>query len=349
MTAPVAPGATNFSRRLLAVVGIGLLVFVAWQLIDLLVLTFAAIVLAVALHALARSMHRRLRIPQAWAVMPALLLIAAVLAILAWFVGDALVSQLASLRTKLPDAANAVQAWLRGHSLGQSLLNLLQEARQSDVPWGSVLNTAGVTVVALGNVALILILAIYLAAAPDTYRRGALRLLPVVYRDRVDAALSASASALRKWLLGQAISMLFIGSTTTIGLTLLGIPLAFAVGLVSGALAFIPFFGAIIGGMLAVLVAFIEGPQAALYVAILALAIQQIEGNVLMPLVQRWAVALPPVLGILASVVFGVLFGVVGVLFATPLMVVVMTLVQRLYVEDFLEQSNKSQSPSRNR
>jgi len=337
MPDPHSPGATTFAQRLLAVAGIVLLVFVAWQLIDLLLLSFAAVVFAVVLHALAQTLHRYLRIPSQWAFMPALLLIAGLIGIVGWFVGDALISQLATLRAKLPDAAQAVQAWLRSHTIGRQTLDLVQDAQQSGVPLTPLLNTAGITVVAFGNAALIVILAIYLAAAPNTYRRGTIRLLPVAYRERVDRALHASASALRKWLLGQAVSMLFIGSATTIGLTLLDIPLAFALGLVSGVLAFIPFFGAIIGGVLAVLVAFIQGPQAALYVAILAIIIQQIEGNLLMPLVQRWAVSLPPVLGILASVVFGVLFGVVGVLFATPLMVVLMTLVQRLYIDDFLE------------
>jgi predicted PurR-regulated permease PerM len=86
------------------------------------------------------------------------------------------------------------------------------------------------------------------------------------------------------------------------------------------------------------LLAFTEGPRAALHVALLCVAIQQIEGHVLMPLAQKWAVQLPPALAIAAAVVFGMLFGFVGVLFATPLMVVTVVMVQRLYVEAFLEQ-----------
>ena len=114
---------------------------------------------------------------------------------------------------------------------------------------------------------------------------------------------------------------------------------ALAVGLIAGLLAFIPFFGAIAGGLLAVLLAFMDGPSAALHVVLLCVAIQQVEGHVLMPLVQKWAVELPPVLGIAAAVVFGALFGIIGVLFATPMMVVFVTLVRKLYVEEFLERS----------
>jgi len=121
------------------------------------------------------------------------------------------------------------------------------------------------------------------------------------------------------------------------GLWLLGVPMAFAEGAISGLLAFIPYIGAIVGGVLAVLLAFMQGPQTALYVVILVFAIQQIEGNVLMPFIQRWAVDLPPVLGISATVMFGILFGVMGVLLATPAMVVLIVLVQHLYIKGVLE------------
>jgi predicted PurR-regulated permease PerM len=114
------------------------------------------------------------------------------------------------------------------------------------------------------------------------------------------------------------------------------VPLALSIGVISGVLAFIPFFGAIVGGLLAVLLGFMQGPETAIHVVILAIAIQQVEGHILMPLVQRWAVNLPPVLGLAAAVMFGVLFGLMGVLLATPMMVVLMVLVQKLYVEGVL-------------
>ncbi len=101
-----------------------------------------------------------------------------------------------------------------------------------------------------------------------------------------------------------------------------------------GLLDFIPFFGPIASGILAVILAFIQGPQQALYAAILCIAIQQLEGFVLIPIIQRWTVALPPALGILAVVVFGLLFGLPGAVFATPPIVVLMILVKTLYVEN---------------
>ncbi len=120
---------------------------------------------------------------------------------------------------------------------------------------------------------------------------------------------------------------------------LLGVPLALALGLVAAVLEFVPFFGPIASGSLAVLVAFAQGPQLALYVAMLFLVIQQLESNVMVPMVQRWAVSLPPVLSVAGVIVFGSLFGIAGVIFGTPLMVVTMVLVRRLWVMPIEEDS----------
>ena len=170
-----------------------------------------------------------------------------------------------------------------------------------------------------------------------TLGQGLLRLLPPRRRPAFQAAMEASGEGLKKWLLGQGVAMLMVGVTVGIGLALLGMPLAPALGLISGLLEFVPFFGPIASALLAVLVAFAQGPQEALYVAIFFVVIQQLEGNVVIPFVQRWAVHMPPLLSVLAVVVFGTLFGVAGVVFGTPLMVVTLVLVERLYVRDTLE------------
>lgn len=181
---------------------------------------------------------------------------------------------------------------------------------------------------------LILILGLYLAATPGLYYRGFIQLMPKGIRPQIDAAMRDAGRGLRRWLFGQMISMLAVGSLTAVGLHLLGMPLALSVGIIARLLGFIPFFGPIASGILAIVLAFTQGPQQALYVAILCVAIQQLEGFVLMPLIQRWTVALPPALGLLAVVVFGLLFGLPGAVFATPLMVVLMILVKKLYVDN---------------
>jgi hypothetical protein len=123
---------------------------------------------------------------------------------------------------------------------------------------------------------------------------------------------------------------------TASGLALIGMPLALPLGIIAGVLEFVPFFGTIGASALIVLLAFTQGEAQALYAALVCLAVQQFEGYVIQPFVQRWAIALPPALGLIAVVVFGVALGPLGVVFAVPLMVVIMLLVQRLYVEGAL-------------
>jgi len=128
-----------------------------------------------------------------------------------------------------------------------------------------------------------------------------------------------------------------------LGLAVLGMPLAAAVGFISGLLEFVPFFGAIASALLGTLLAFAQGPTQALYVGIFFFVIQQLEGNLVVPLVQRWAAHLPPVLSLLAVVIFGSLFGVEGIVLGTPLMVVLIVLVKKLYVDRQVEPPSQAE------
>jgi predicted PurR-regulated permease PerM len=325
------------SSTLFLALALGLLLLLAWRLSDVLLLLFGAVILAVALGAVAAPLQHRLHLSQRVAVGVTVTLTFIVVTAGSWLVGDQLVEQANDLRERLPAALDQLGAWASNFRIGVALQEVWKGANTEDVPWASVANAATSTLGAIGSMGLLLVVGVYLAADPTLYRLGLVRLVPLAYRDRIDGALLASGGALRRWLLGQGVSMLFVGSATAIGLALLGVPLALTVGLIAGVLAFVPFFGPIASGLLAVLLAFTQAPTQALYVLGLCVAIQQVEGNLLMPWVQRWAVELPPVLGITAAVIFGLLFGLPGVILATPLMVVAMVLVQTLYVEGMLE------------
>lgn len=147
------------------------------------------------------------------------------------------------------------------------------------------------------------------------------------------AAFDASSAALRGWVKGQGVSILFVGAATAAGLALLAAPFALILVVVAALLDFISFIGPIVDGALAVLLAFMDGPRMALNVALLMLAIQQVEGNLLVRLLHRWAVDLPPALALVSVLIAAGIFGWPGILLATPLMVVAMVLTQRLYVQ----------------
>lgn len=128
--------------------------------------------------------------------------------------------------------------------------------------------------------------------------------------------------------------MVAVGILTTVGLWIAGVPLAIPLGILSMILDFVPFIGPLLAAIPGILVAFSQGPEVAVYAALVYFGVQFVEGNVLMPMAQKWAVHMPPVLGLLSIVAFGLVFGVMGVLFAMPLTVVTMVLVQRLWIDN---------------
>jgi len=336
----VSRGADNpntearFALRVSIALAIATLFAAAWWLSSVFILLFGSVILAVALDAGASRLAQVTPLSERWSLVAVVVLIVATLALLFWLLGAQVATQFATLRTTLPQAAATAREWLNGSSVGLTLLDLYESAKDGDVPWSRVAVFTTAAVGGIVNAVLILVLGLYLAAAPRMYYRGFLKLVPEGFRPQVDGAMLAAGRGLRRWLFGQFLSMLAVGVLTALGLFALGMPLALSLGLIAGLLAFVPFFGPIASGILAVVLAFTQGPEQALYVAILCIGIQQVEGFVLMPLIQRWTVSLPPALGMLAVVVFGLLFGLPGAVFATPLMVVLMILVQKLYIEN---------------
>jgi predicted PurR-regulated permease PerM len=197
----------------------------------------------------------------------------------------------------------------------------------------------------LADVVLLFFVGLYLAASPRTYTEAALKILPHPRRARVREVLSAVGATLRRWIGARLILMATNAIVTALGLWLLGMRLPITLGLLSGLLNFVPNLGPIIAAVPAVLLAFVEGPRMALYVALFYFGYQMFDGYVLTPLVQRRTVALPPALTIMSQVLMGVLFGTIGVLVAVPLTAAVVLAVNMLYLHDVLGEPAEPASP----
>lgn len=190
------------------------------------------------------------------------------------------------------------------------------------------------TLAVLGGLILILFVAIYIAVDPGLYHRGLLHLFPHRIRPRASEVLSELATMLRRWLAAQFIAMLVIGSVTTGVLLLLGVRAAVALGIIAGLLEFIPYVGPILSAIPAVAMAFLTGPTMALYVVVAYTVIQQSENHLLIPLLMKRGIDLPPVITILSQAVMGLVFGFLGLLVAVPLVSAGMVLTKMLYVHD---------------
>ncbi len=257
----------------------------------------------------------------------------------AWLLGARVVEQATELVQQVPKSKEQIQHYLDAHPWGRELLEEAPRAAESFAQAGQLSRVTGLASGAAGLLLSVLVVAfvgIFGAAEPSLYKDGLLHLVPASHRERVAAAIDAVVFNLRSWLVGQAILMLAIGTTSAIGLWLLGVPLALTLGVLTGVLEVIPYIGAWLSAVPAALIAFQLGPWHSLIVLAFYLGIHIFEGYVLSPLVQRRTVHLPPALALVAQVLLGDLLGVLGLLIAAPLTVSVLTIVKIFYVQDAL-------------
>lgn len=310
--------------------------------IDVVLLVFGAVLAAVFLRGLADPLRKVIKVSETKSVLIVsfllLLIVAGAISALAPSINE----QVQNLRVELPKSAREVGNFVSKNNFGRTILKQLPSADSvmAKIDGGSVLSSVGgffsSTVGAVGNFFILLLLAIYLATEPRFYADGLTKLFPIGSRPRVRHVLDEIGVTLRWWLIGKTASMIFIGLLTWIGLSIVGVPLALTLGLIAGLLSFVPNFGPIVSALPAILLAFIDSPIKALYVALLFIAIQIVESNLVTPYIERQTVELPPALTVFAQVALSVFLGGVGLVLATPLVAFVVVLVQTVYIEDVL-------------
>jgi len=215
-----------------------------------------------------------------------------------------------------------------GSQLRAKILGQLSGATQYFFPFLSS------TLAVAAGIVLVLFLAIYVAVEPQTYHDGLMHLFPHDARVRAGEVLTAIATVLRKWLVTQLIAMLVIGTVTTVVLLLLDVPAAFPLGVLAGLLEFIPTVGPILSAVPAIAMGFVDSPEKALWVTIAYVGIQFLENHLLIPLLMREGVDIPPAMTIIAQALMALVFGFLGLLVAVPILAAGMVTVKMLYVED---------------
>jgi predicted PurR-regulated permease PerM len=309
----------------------------AYLLSDVLLLVFAAVVLAVGLDGLARIIAERLPVSRGWALAGIGAGIAAFLLTTFGLSAARLAQQFRDLGAEVMDFVERAQSWLEDRGALAMIDDLDTDEGSFVGAAGSVANhamTFGMSAVgALSSFAILIVLTFFLAANPQLYRGGLIRLIPPNARSKAEDTLSSLAHALRWWFLGQLVSMAVLGVTVGLGLFVLGIDLWLALAVLTALLTFIPFLGPLIATVPIVAVGFSEGTQTGLIVLAGYVVIQNIEGTVLVPMIQQKAVNLAPALLIAVQVLLSLVFGLIGLILAAPLTVVAMVAVQKLWVE----------------
>ncbi|MFP4298654.1 MAG: AI-2E family transporter [Spirulinaceae cyanobacterium] len=318
-----------------------ILLMVAWAIVDALILLFIGVVTAVILRTLAKPIARYTPLNIKAAILIVILLLLVLLALGGWLFVPEIVNQTEALVTQVNQAIIQLEQFLLQYNWGQDLLETIFRQDPTQLPFQDlfprVTDTFSLTVETLTNFFFILFIGLFLAWNPELYRSGIIRLIPPMGRKRAREVIDAIIEGLRGWLLGQFISMCTIGLVVGVGLSILGIPLAFLLGIISGVLEFVPILGPIVSSIPGILIAFTLGFTNTIYVTLFYLVVQQIEGNLLTPIVQRHTVDLPPALTLTVIFIMGLLFGPFAIFIATPLAATFLILIKMVYLEDVLK------------
>lgn len=328
----------RFVRRVLIATGLVLLVLFLWEIRHALLLTFTAGVIAVLVSAAAELPERWFGLARRHGVVATVVLLLAATVVAAWLVGAQASQQVRDLAAAVPKALTALQDRLGlpagatgGESKGGADLVTMWNAFV-----GPVTSFGLGAATALTEAILVVIGAAYLAIAPDLYVDGVLKLAPRERQPHLRQTILACGHALRRWAAAQAVAMVLVGTMAGLGSWALGLPSPVAIGLFAGITEFVPVLGPIAGSVPPLVLALGHGYATAAWTLGLFIVIQQVESNLITPLIQDRMVSIPPALMLFSVIAFGLLFGWLGLLVAAPLTVVAMVAVQKLYVQDTL-------------
>jgi predicted PurR-regulated permease PerM len=352
--------------QLLGLFVIATCVYILWQIRELLLLLFAAVVLSTALNRLARRLQQS-GLSRVWAVLLAVGMLLAVLAGFFFLIVPPFASEFRQLADLLPTAIDRLTPWidqvranipsqLAPYLLPQNLssrnFSLSQQLQQQLQPLVSqLLGGAGAfvsnTLGAILSFLLVMVLALMMLAQPRAYRKTFVRLFPSFYRRRIEGILDQCEVALGRWIIGALISMSVVAFLSVIGLSILRVRLALAQGILAGLLNFIPNIGPTLSVVLPMTIALLDGiGWKSIAVLILYILIQQFESNFLTPYVMAQQVSLLPAITLISQVFFATFFGFLGLILALPLTVVGKVWLDEVLIQDVLDQwgSDRKQS-----
>jgi predicted PurR-regulated permease PerM len=297
-----------------------------WLTLRVDLVIFAGMLLAIALRRLAEWVSGLIGTATGRALALVLVLIALFCAGIGWLFSQEIAGQIAQLSVQLPAALTTVAHAISRSEFGKRVLAHVNLSAFRTSPaaiaariFGAAANLAEVA----GAAVVIVVIGIYGAAEAPLYTGGALRLVPPPRRPRAAAILHRTADAIWYWLLGRLLAMTLLGAMATAGLWLLGVPLPFALGFLVGLMSFVPYLGSVAAALPCVVI-------------LLFILIHMVEGYLLVPLIQRRLVHLPPALTLSAQLVLGAIAGIPGLVLATPLVAAALVLIRMIYVEDVL-------------
>ncbi|WP_158859792.1 AI-2E family transporter [Lunatibacter salilacus] len=335
----------SYTKKVLIAAGIFIpIILILWLFgvaFKVLLLILAAVLVASLFRGIAGYIHRYVKIPMGWSLLASVLLVIGFFALAGLLIAPQVGDQVNQLAEKLPETIQSAKEKLNQSPQGRKLVDQIPEnplkwlQEKSDVLKQSM-GVFSATFGILTDLYIIFFVGMFIMAQPKPYQKGIVSLVPLSSRGRAQEVLDKLGSTLQRWIAGKLFSMLVVAVLSSLGLWILGVPLALALGFIAGLLSFVPNFGPLVALVPAVLVGLMEGPNTALYVVILYIVIQAVESNLITPMIQKQMVYLPPAVILIGQVLLGILVGGLGLILATPIIAIVVVIVQMLYVEDVL-------------
>ncbi len=331
-----------FTKKILIIISLILGVLLLGFAADVFLLIFASIVLAVLLTYTSNKLAEKIPVKYVIALVITCLGIIIFIGGIGFLIAPSLGDQLDQLQSDLPKSVDKLKEQLSTTSWGKEMVDGLSDPQEllEDNEKKVVTKTTKIfssTLATLFNVFIVLITAIFLAADPNLYLNGFLKLFLPKTAERLRQVFYKSFYTLSSWIKGKFLSMLVVGVLTYIGLLLLGFPIPIVLALIAMVLTFIPNIGPVLALVPAALVGLIEGPDRAFHVILLYVGIQILESYLITPFINKKAVSLPPALTLFWQILFGTFLGGMGLLLATPLLAVILVFVQELYINDYLK------------
>lgn len=310
-----------------------LVVLFVWFQLELILLAFAGILFAVLLRAITSWIEDHTPLNGQFAYAATLLFLIGVVVGITVLIAPRAIAQLSQIINSMPASIHQIERPFQGTPLGRSLLAGVQQLANSASLGSTISHVATVTTSSLADLIVVVVIGFFAALHPRGYWEGVLLFIPASRRQRAREIALELARQLRWWMIGQMLPMVALGIASSIGLWILGVHLAFTLGVITGVAVFLPYAGTLLAGIPSVLMGLQQGPRMALYVLILYTCLHLMEGYILTPLVQKKAVRLPPVVTILSQFFLWEVGGVLGLAVAAPLASSVLVLVRELYLQ----------------
>jgi predicted PurR-regulated permease PerM len=326
-----------FKNKVWAAVGIVTFVVVSiWifaRTFNVLLLVLIGILIAIFFHGLSGLIRKYTGIKKG-SLLISILLTVILLTLFFWLAGNSVQQQVNELSQTLPAAIENAKEKLNDNAIGKKITDQAGSAETRKKLSGLMQTFFKSTFGVLGDLYVVLIIGIFFTAGYQTYLGGLMKLFPSGKKQRAQQIIEKAGDTLKKWLKGQLFAMLVVAVLTAIGLFILGVPMALTLALIAGILNFIPNFGPLIAIIPAALISFMQGPTTALIVIALYMVVQILESSIITPQIQKKMINMPPALIIIAQLVMGIFAGILGLVLATPVVAVVIVLVNELYVKN---------------